>query len=162
MKYRGSRDGFLAKDFHERCDGISPTVVLYLTKKGISIAGFTSLKWNSDNDDLLFDNDETAMIFNLTAKLVFPVKDHEFAMCNSKHIGPSFGNFDILVYSPFNNKGYCKASVQRRSFMIATEQDEVNPLTGDRIIFIKECDILGHFSNSTLNDIEVWQIIYCD
>lgn len=32
LKYRGSRDGWLAKDFHRICDGISPTFTLFKIK----------------------------------------------------------------------------------------------------------------------------------
>jgi hypothetical protein len=45
LKYKGSRDGFEAKDFHDRCDGLGPTVSLLITDKLVSIAGFASASW---------------------------------------------------------------------------------------------------------------------
>jgi hypothetical protein len=39
--YRGSRDGWLAKDFHSRCDGKSRTITLFKVKNGPCIGGYT-------------------------------------------------------------------------------------------------------------------------
>jgi hypothetical protein len=33
LLFRGSRDGWTAKDFHSRCDGKGPTVSLFRTEK---------------------------------------------------------------------------------------------------------------------------------
>jgi hypothetical protein len=47
LLWRGSRDGFQAKDFHDRCDGHSNTLTLILEKKGNIFGGFTPLAWES-------------------------------------------------------------------------------------------------------------------
>jgi len=41
-KYLGSKDGFTANAFHEKADGIKPSVTLFLLTNGICIAGYTS------------------------------------------------------------------------------------------------------------------------
>ncbi len=41
--YRGSEDGFMAKDFHRLCDGRGPTLCLFKVKgSGDCIGGFTN------------------------------------------------------------------------------------------------------------------------
>ena len=43
MLYRGSRDGFTYKAFHDRCDGKGPTISLFKLKhNGDCIGGYTS------------------------------------------------------------------------------------------------------------------------
>ncbi len=43
LLYRGSRDGWDAKDFHNKCDGRSPTVTLFKVKGGPCVGGFTNV-----------------------------------------------------------------------------------------------------------------------
>jgi hypothetical protein len=48
VRYRGSRDGWFAKDFHRMSDGKRPTVTLFRIKEnGQCIGGFTSAYWSS-------------------------------------------------------------------------------------------------------------------
>jgi hypothetical protein len=42
LLFRGSRDGWRAKDFHSRCDGVSFTISLFRIKNGPCIGGFTN------------------------------------------------------------------------------------------------------------------------
>ncbi len=42
LLYRGSRDGWMAKDFHSRCDRKGPTITFFKIKNGDCIGGFTS------------------------------------------------------------------------------------------------------------------------
>ena len=41
LLYRGSRDGWNARDFHSRADGKSPTLSLFKVKDGPCIGGYT-------------------------------------------------------------------------------------------------------------------------
>jgi hypothetical protein len=45
--WRGSRDGFTAKEFHRRCDGHANTLTLILDTKGNAFGGFTPVEWES-------------------------------------------------------------------------------------------------------------------
>jgi hypothetical protein len=47
LLWRGSRDGFSARDFHERCDGRANTLTLILDSGGNVFGGFTPLEWES-------------------------------------------------------------------------------------------------------------------
>ena len=90
LVYQGSRDGFLAEDFHSRCDDIGPNVSLLKTDKDVSIAGFTSASWASPDEQTEI-SDKTAVLFNLTNKISFPCKDHTKAISCNKNNGPYFG-----------------------------------------------------------------------
>lgn len=41
LKYRGTRDGFTAEDFHRKADGVKPSISLFTMKSGMKIGGFT-------------------------------------------------------------------------------------------------------------------------
>jgi hypothetical protein len=47
MLWRGSRDGFGAREFHSRCDGHAPTLTLIQDTKGNIFGGFTPVEWES-------------------------------------------------------------------------------------------------------------------
>jgi hypothetical protein len=45
LLWRGSRDGFGARDFHNRCERHTNTVTVILDADGNIFGGFTSVKW---------------------------------------------------------------------------------------------------------------------
>jgi hypothetical protein len=47
LLWRGSRDGFAARDFHRRCDGRSPTLTVIRDTRGNVFGGFTGVAWGS-------------------------------------------------------------------------------------------------------------------
>ena len=48
LRYKGSRDGWMAKDFHRMADEKGPTVSLFkIEENGQCIGGYTSAKWTS-------------------------------------------------------------------------------------------------------------------
>jgi hypothetical protein len=47
LLWRGSRDGFGAKEFHRRCDGRANTLTLIVDTDGNVFGGFTSVEWES-------------------------------------------------------------------------------------------------------------------
>ena len=66
LLYRGTQDGFGAKDFHSKCDYHSNTLTIFKAKGSSYIfGGFTSVEWDSSND---FKTDPNAFIFSLTNK----------------------------------------------------------------------------------------------
>jgi hypothetical protein len=52
LLWRGSRDGFLAKDFHGRCDGHANTLTLIEDTGGNIFGGFTPVEWESREDNM--------------------------------------------------------------------------------------------------------------
>jgi hypothetical protein len=49
LLWRGSRDGFAARDFHGRCDGHANTLTLISDTRGNIFGGFTPVEWDSDS-----------------------------------------------------------------------------------------------------------------
>jgi hypothetical protein len=47
LLWRGSRDGFGARDFRRRCDGHAPTLTLIQDTKRNIFGGFTPVEWES-------------------------------------------------------------------------------------------------------------------
>lgn len=45
LLYRGTRDGFLNKDFHSNCDGKGETISLVKTSTGRVCGGYTNIPW---------------------------------------------------------------------------------------------------------------------
>ena len=66
--YRGSRDGWSAKDFHSKCNDATPTITLMRVKDGPCIGGYTKHQWFPSYRPC---EDKDAIIFNLTNEFVF-------------------------------------------------------------------------------------------
>ena len=47
LLYRGSRDGFLASDFHEKCNYKGETFAIIKSTKGYIFGGYTKINWDS-------------------------------------------------------------------------------------------------------------------
>ncbi len=84
IRYKGSRDGWKAADFHRKSDGKGPTACLLKIKENRQcIGGFTSAKWDSPPERGYYVSDSTAMLFNLTTRNYFKSQDHDKAInCN--------------------------------------------------------------------------------
>ena len=67
--YSGSVHGWMAKDFHSRCDNKGPTISLFKIKNGDCIGGYTAAWWGNSNQ-LAYDS--SAMLFNLSRQRKFP------------------------------------------------------------------------------------------
>jgi hypothetical protein len=78
--WRGSRDGFGASEFHDRCDGHANTLTVILDTKGNIFGGFTPLKWESllfkgDGKNCLKEDDSLkSVLFTLKNPHNFPAK----------------------------------------------------------------------------------------
>ena len=84
LKYRASRDGFKASDFHSHCDGISKTLTVIKAKSGNIFWGFTEQEWHSGCE---FVADPKAFLFSLVNKEEKPFK----VMCSNE------GDYAIFV-----------------------------------------------------------------
>ena len=103
--YRGSRDGFGARDFHSKCDDKFPTLTLLKAKQSSFIfGGYTSVTWNVTS---FFDirrqhkSDRNAFIFSLTNgdynQYKMKTKNPSRSIKCSPRFGPIFGDDDIRV-----------------------------------------------------------------
>jgi hypothetical protein len=103
--YRGTRDGFGAKDFHSKCDGHSNTLKIFKAKQSSFIfGGFTTVSWDSSSEQ---KSDAIAFIFSLTNKDNKPMNikihpnQHQYAIFCHSECGPTFGD-DIHIANNAN------------------------------------------------------------
>jgi len=96
LKYRGTRDGLKAADFHARCDGIANTLTVVKATTGYIFGGFAEKAWHSKNEWIA---DPKAFIFSLVNKEEDPFKaivsnEGKHAIHGSSTFGPLFGGDD--------------------------------------------------------------------
>ena len=106
LLYRGSRDGFKAQDFHEKCDRQGKTLVVVRSQKGNIFGGFSDIEWRSRNHKV---HDTARKSF------LFVVRDHDKTVVKlpmreekTKEIqdfsteGPTFGSSDLRIENNCN------------------------------------------------------------
>lgn len=87
--YRGSRDGFSAKEFHEKCDEIPDTLTIVKTTLGCIFGGYSRATWSSTE---CYKFEKGAFVFSLSNKLNKPMVFTQIAGDQrSIHCDPSFG-----------------------------------------------------------------------
>ena len=100
--FRATRDGTLATYFHQRCDGISPTITLIQTETGHKFGGFAVKPWQSSGGWI--KDDENSFIVSLDhMKIYNPIKG-----CDKyyySNYGPWFEGFKIPT-NMFKDKSY--------------------------------------------------------
>jgi len=99
LKYRGTRDGLKAADFHKRCDGIANTLTVVKATTGNIFGGYTEQAWHSKNEHI---KDPKAFIFSLVNKEENPFKanvlnEGKYAIYGSAQYGPIFGGDDNYI-----------------------------------------------------------------
>lgn len=91
--YRGSRDGFSANDFHEKCDEMQDTMTIVKTTSGRIFGGYSRAAWRS-TEGYVFEKD--SFVFSLSNKLNKPMVftqiagDQRSIHCDPT-CGPCFG-----------------------------------------------------------------------
>ena len=118
LLYRGSRDGALSKDFHEKCDNMGPTVTLIKSEEGFIFGGYTSISWSSNFETCMDNNSFIFTLLNMynLNPIIFKPKLSGY-ICHSEFEGPNFGiekkilllrkKFDIRIGEDYeNNSSY--------------------------------------------------------
>jgi hypothetical protein len=116
LLWRGSRDGFEPKTFHDRCDGHGHTLTIIHDTRGNIFGGYTPLEWEScqwngkkdeTNNCLKCDESLTSFLFTLTNPHNIPAKRFalkadrkQFAIFCEPTYGPTFGSYsaDIVIH----------------------------------------------------------------
>jgi hypothetical protein len=79
LLWRGSRDGFEARDFHGRCDGHANTLTLIEDTEGNIFGGFTPVEWES-RSNLKYKPDPSLKSFLFTLKNLHGFPARKFAL----------------------------------------------------------------------------------
>jgi hypothetical protein len=110
LVYQASRDGFQAKDFHLKCDGLLNTLVVVKSSNGYVFGGFTAVDWSSGGSLSNYKYDSSAFMFSLINKYNYPFKmkiiNPDYAVYASDYMGPVFGSGNDLAISDDSDKNY--------------------------------------------------------
>jgi hypothetical protein len=153
LLYRGTRDGFGAKDFHSKCDGHSNTLTIVKAKEsGFIFGGYTTVTWES-SAGFKFKSDPNAFIFSLTNKDNKPVKmnidpdpnRHGFAIYCRSSCGPSFGGgVDICIANnantTMNSVSYLGSSYKHPQYAYDTDEAK-SFLAGSHMFKLDEIEV---------------------
>ena len=109
LLYRGTRDGDLAKNFHEKCDNQGPTITLCRHEKGYIFGGYSSADWKSRGS---YFSSPNSFLFTLTnvfglESTKFPIKNKEGnrGIYDGSGYGPTFGDgHDLYIIDNFLNE----------------------------------------------------------
>ena len=138
LLYRGTRDGFGAKDFHSKCDGHPNTLtILKAQSTSYIFGGFASVDWGSGNGCYYNRNktDPHAFLFSLLNKDNQPCKMKTSNPNNSIFCDPSYGpvfgaGHDILIANNAN------ANANNTSSLGSTYKLDKDPYTIQRESFL--------------------------
>jgi len=96
LLYQASRDGFNAKAFHAKCDGVLGTLILVKTNNANIFGGFTKADWYS-SVGYFPKYDDDAFLFSLVNSYNIPVKMNIITPSNAivaaDYLGPFFGDY---------------------------------------------------------------------
>ena len=79
LLYRASRDGWLLKDFHSKCDRKGATIVLVKTTKGRLCGGYTTIPWQNPKGWAVVVDAE-AFVFSIDKLDIYPCLDAKSAV----------------------------------------------------------------------------------
>jgi len=111
-----SQDGMSGEQFHAKCDGRGPTLIVVETKCGSVFGGFTSRPWDK-GCKLGYHSAKSAWLFKLRIKgstvhkrININSSALGYAVWDGKHqrlYGPVFGGWHDLCVSPVEGYTYC-------------------------------------------------------
>lgn len=104
--FRASRDGYEAENFHNYCNECSPTLVIAQTNFNKIIGGYTTEKWKGGSR-ILYSKDSLgkSFLFSVSLKEKYPIKNTDYAICNTDGSGPKFGGgYDLEIVDNCNTQ----------------------------------------------------------
>ena len=143
LLFRASRDGDTIKAFHDRVDGISPTISLIETKTNYIFGGFTDHAWDSKSGCVKTNN---TFMFSFNKKKIYIGKNGGQIHCANDY-GPWFcGGAGVYGdnYFKTNNSYEWELKIKIGSFDGFTE----------------EFELVGGVKNFMVNEVEVFKVEY--
>jgi hypothetical protein len=154
LLWRGSRDGFGAKDFHDRCDGHANTLTLIEDTSGNIFGGFTPVKWESRrgyfSQCAAADRSCKSFLFTLKNPHNFPARkfalhayQQDGAICCCSFFGPVFGGGaggGIAVFDNCDRRADNDTRLGYR-YANATGVNGRTVFTGSRQFTVKEIEV---------------------
>ena len=144
--YRATEDGDKADDFHRLCDGNTNIIVLIKTKDGKKFGGYTSVGFNNYNQSIL---DDTAFIFSIDKREVYPNIKGKNAIESYNNLGPTFSGDIIKIYDNFLSNGGITSKI---GINFQTNKDfQIND--GKKSFSIEEIEVLEFLEMKIDNNI---------
>jgi hypothetical protein len=144
LLWRGSRDGFSARDFHGRCDGHAPTLTLIQDTAGNIFGGFTPVEWDSSSG---WKPDPSLESFLFTLKNPRNLPARKFALkaeerdkaiwCESSW-GPHFVDIGVSDDHDANTASWSDLG---DAYVNDTALDGETVLTGSECFKVKEIEV---------------------
>ena len=138
LLYRGTRDGDKAQDFHDKIDGISKTLCVIRTPKGL-FGGYTEETWDGDNCNKI---DENAFCFSLTLGKIYELNEGEGAIICKNDYGPIFRSNFLLKDKYFEKNDicypktpYCNVEVNNKELSGGEKNPKIIEFEAYQIIF---------------------------
>ena len=143
LLFRASRDGDTIKAFHDRVDGISPTISLIETKTNYIFGGFTDHAWDSKSGCV---NTNNTFMFSFNKKKIYIGKNGGHICCGNG-CGPFFcGGSGVCGDNYFKTNN---------SYEWELKSNIVN-FDG----FTEEFELVGGVKNFMVNEVEVFKVEY--
>ena len=143
LLFRASRDGDTIKAFHDRVDGISPTISLIETKTNYIFGGFTDHAWDSKSDCVKTNN---TFMFSFNKKKIYIGKNGGYIHCDNDY-GPWFcGGSGVYGDNYFKTNNSYEWELK----------SNINSFDG----FTEEFELVGGVKNFMVNEVEVFKVEY--
>ena len=178
LLYRGTRDGFDASVFHERCDNQGATVTMVKSESGHIFGGVTGAAWSSCGCHV---NTTKAFLYGIRtygspdAGVIFKLSGNsEVAMLDNPNSGPTFGGgHDLYIATDANgnansysNLGMSGGAYAGNGMQTGIMQDlrtgTWSLMTTTTAGAVNNTDDRHHFTgtqNFTITEIEVFKLV---
>jgi hypothetical protein len=147
LLYRGSRDGFSASNFHEKCDGRANTLAVIETTKGFVFGGFTPVAWASNKS---WESDSSQKTFLFTVRNPRGSEGRKFVMAGTANAiycgrgyGPVFGNTSEIAVTNGCNANSNSYTNVGQLFTNDTGIDGKQVFTGEYNFTVKEIEVFA-------------------
>jgi hypothetical protein len=150
LLWRGSRDGFRAKEFHRRCDGRANTLTLIADTSRNVFGGFTPVEWESDRDGK-FKGDDSLRSFLFTLRNPHGVPPRKFALraegkhyaiyCDSAYCAAFGGCIAVRDNCNANRDSWTQIGTNWSDRMYANDTGFANFFTGAENFTVKEIEV---------------------
>ena len=145
--YQATKDGDNSKTFHQLCDGIPNTLVLYKSAGNRRFGGFTSQCWNVEICGDI--SDKNCFLFSLDKNKIYYSKNNIFQINNYNRDGPSFSKNGTYIIKIESNALKNKNLYTNENDLIDIFGEDKNALSED-----------GKFKGIYAKEYEVFQIIF--
>jgi hypothetical protein len=145
LLWRGTRDGFQASIFHNRCDGHSNTLIVIQDIGGSIFGGFTPIPWGGPTG-WKADSSGRSFLFTLRnpagiAPMKFPLCQPDKAIGSIPSHGPIFAsNNDICVFDSCNTNANSYTDLGG-SYTNSTGRDSKTVFTGAHTFQVREIEV---------------------